>query len=67
MNKESLFYKLFKRIGLIKTYEVSKKEMCENCTWEDDAYLVAGVECGWIKVNNKTWRKYLKAKERLSE
>lgn len=62
MNKESLFYKLFKRISLIKAYEVSKKE-----TWEDDAYLVAGVECGWIKVDNKTWRKYLKAKERLSK
>ena len=41
MNKESLFYKLFKRISLITVYEVSKKE-----TWEDDAYLVAGVECG---------------------
>lgn len=30
MNKESWFYRLLKRIGLIKTYEVSKKEMCES-------------------------------------
>ena len=34
MRKESLFYRLFYRllkwIGMIKTYEVSKKEMCKN-------------------------------------
>ena len=30
MNKESLFIRLLKQIGLIKTYEISKKEMCEN-------------------------------------
>ena len=78
MKKESWFYRLLKRIGLIETHEISKKEMCENaksvcnkncesCAWEDDSYLVAGVEDGWIKVDNKTWRKYLKAKERLSK
>ena len=44
MIKESWFYKLLKRIGLIKTYTISKKEMCErsksicnkkceNCAW----------------------------------
>ena len=30
MREESWFYRLLKRIGLIKTYEVSKKEMCER-------------------------------------
>lgn len=30
MKKESLFHRFLKWIGLIKTYEVSKKEMCEN-------------------------------------
>ena len=30
MKKESWFIKLLKRIGLIKTYEVKKKEMCER-------------------------------------
>ena len=30
MKKESWFIRLLKRIGLIKTYEVSKKEMCER-------------------------------------
>ena len=30
MKKESWFYKLLKWLGLIKTYEVSKKQMCEN-------------------------------------
>ena len=30
MRKESWLYKLFRFIGLIKTYEVSKKEMCES-------------------------------------
>lgn len=28
MGKESWFRRLLKKIGLIKTYEVSKKEMC---------------------------------------
>lgn len=30
MKKESWFYKLLKWIGLIKEYEISKKEICEN-------------------------------------
>ena len=30
MKKESWFYKLLKHIGLIKEYEINKKEMCEN-------------------------------------
>lgn len=30
MKKESWIRRLLKRLGLIKTYEVSKKEMCEN-------------------------------------
>lgn len=30
MGKESWFIKLLKRIGLIKTYEVSKEEMCRR-------------------------------------
>ena len=30
MKRESWLYRLLKRLGLIKTYEVSKKEMCEN-------------------------------------
>ena len=30
MREESWFIRLLKRIGLIKTYEVSKKEMCKN-------------------------------------
>lgn len=44
MKKESLIYKLLKWLGLIKTYEIDKKEMCEsaksmcsghceNCAW----------------------------------
>lgn len=46
MKQESWFYKLLKRIGIIKTHEVSKKEMCEsaksvcnknceNCAWQE--------------------------------
>lgn len=30
MRKESWFIRLLKRIGLIKTYEISKKSMCES-------------------------------------
>ena len=30
MTKESWFIKLLKKIGFIKTYQVSKKEMCER-------------------------------------
>ena len=30
MKRESWFYKLLQKIGLIKTYEVNKKTMCEN-------------------------------------
>lgn len=30
MKKESWIYKLLKWLGLIKTYEINKKEMCEN-------------------------------------
>lgn len=30
MNKESWFHRLLRRIGLIKSYEISKKEMCER-------------------------------------
>lgn len=30
MKRESWIYWLLKRLGLIKTYEVSKKEMCES-------------------------------------
>ena len=30
MKKESWLIRLLRRIGLIKTYEVSKKEMCER-------------------------------------
>ena len=47
MREESWFYRLLKRIGLIKTYEVSKKEMCkraksicskncESCAWYEE-------------------------------
>lgn len=46
MNKESWIYKLLKWIGLIKEYEVSRKEMCEksksicnmnceSCVWHE--------------------------------
>ena len=34
---------------------------------ENDVYLVAGVEDGWIKVDNETWKEYLQAKERLGK
>ena len=30
MVKESLIYKILKWLGIIKTYEVSKQEMCES-------------------------------------
>lgn len=30
MIKESLIYKIMKWLGIIKTYEVSKQEMCES-------------------------------------
>ena len=30
MKKESWFYRLLKKIGLIKEYKVNKKEMCEK-------------------------------------
>lgn len=30
MKKESWFIRLLKKIGLIKTYEVNKKEMCKQ-------------------------------------
>ena len=30
MKKESWFYRLLKFLGVIKSQEVSKKEMCEN-------------------------------------
>ena len=47
MREESWFVRLLKRIGLIKTYEVSKKEMCEraksicsknceSCAWYEE-------------------------------
>lgn len=39
MRKESWFIRLLKRIGLIKTYEVSKKEMCER------AQSICGKDC----------------------
>lgn len=32
---------------------------------EDLKYLIIGVEDGWIKVNDKVWQEYLKAKEVL--
>ena len=46
-NKESFFIKFLKFIGIIKTYEVSKKEMCEraksicsknceSCAWHEE-------------------------------
>lgn len=46
MKKESWIYKLLRWLGLIKTYEVSKKDMCESaksmcsghcgsCAWYD--------------------------------
>lgn len=46
MREESWLIRLLKRIGLIKTYEVSKKEMCkqaqsicskdcESCAWHE--------------------------------
>lgn len=31
--KESWLYRLLKRIGLIKTYELTKEEKEENCRW----------------------------------
>ena len=47
MREESWFVRLLKRIGLIKTYKVSKKEMCEkakfmcsknyeSCAWYEE-------------------------------
>ena len=47
MKKESWFYRLLKRIAIIKTYEISKKEMCEkaksicskdcdDCVWYEE-------------------------------
>ena len=47
MKEESWLYRLLKRIGLIKTYEVGKKEMCEraksicskncdSCAWYEE-------------------------------
>lgn len=39
MIRESFIYRLLQRIGLIKTHEVSKKEMCEN------AKLVCNKNC----------------------
>ena len=46
MEKESLLYRFLKIIGVIKTYEISKKSMCEsaksicnkdckNCAWRE--------------------------------
>ena len=32
---------------------------------EDLKCLIIGVEDGWIKVNDKVWQEYLKAKEVL--
>lgn len=32
---------------------------------EDDMHLITGVEDGWLKVDGKVWKEYLKAKERL--
>lgn len=40
MKKESWIYKLLRWLGLIKTYEISKKEMCEN------AQPICGRHCG---------------------
>lgn len=48
MKKESWLYRLLKWLGLIKTYAVSKKEMCEsaksvcnrnceNCAWHEQS------------------------------
>ena len=47
MKKESLFYRFLKWIGLIKTFEISKHEMCsrgksvcngncEQCAWYEE-------------------------------
>ena len=36
--------------------------MREWCIW-----LITGVEDGWIKVNQKTWKQYLLAKEYINE
>lgn len=47
MKKESWFYRLLKWLGLVKTYEVSKKEICEqakfmcnkdckHCAWYEE-------------------------------
>ena len=30
MREESWWFRLLKKLGLIKTYEISKKEMCER-------------------------------------
>lgn len=46
MREESWFYKLLKKLGIIKEYEYSKKAMCEraksvcsrnceNCAWHE--------------------------------
>ena len=36
--------------------------MREWCIW-----LITGVEDGWIKVDQKTWKQYLLAKEYINE
>ena len=47
MKKETWFYRVLKRIGLIKEYKINKKEMCERaksvcsgdcecCIWHED-------------------------------
>lgn len=46
MKRESWFHRLLKRLGLIKTYKIDKKQMCEkaksvcnghcsSCAWYD--------------------------------
>lgn len=47
MREESWFIRLLKKIGIIKSYEISKKEMCEraksicsrncsSCAWNEE-------------------------------
>lgn len=40
---------------------------CEYFQTDDIEYLIKGIEDGWIKVDQKTWKEYLKIKEKFKE
>ena len=46
MKKESWFIRLLKKIGLIKTHEVSKKEMCKRAKSVCDRNCY---KCAWYE------------------